>query len=86
MIEKRRKKSSLSRTGSKRKKLASLTKRTLIRAVNKGAHGLTEKEMELLGYVTRIENGWVVRTDKDGNTTKIAKVDIKPLPDKIVLD
>lgn len=67
-------------------KKAPLTKRALVRAINKGTKGLGEKEMRLLGYITRLENGNVVRIDKDGNKTIIAKVEHDPRSKKIILD
>jgi hypothetical protein len=65
---------------------AYLTKRALVRAVNKGTRGLAQQEMDLMGYVTRAEDGWVVRIDKEGNRTRISKIDHGPIPDKIILD
>lgn len=65
---------------------AYLTKRALVRAINKGTKGLAEKEMRLLGYITRLENDDIVRIDKDGNKTFIAKVAHDPVFKKIILD
>lgn len=74
------------KTERKKPETAYLTKRALVRAVKKGTKGLAEEEMELMGYVTRVEDGWVVQIDKEGNKTKVSKVDHGQLPDKIILD
>lgn len=75
------------KTGARKKRdTAYLTKRALVRAVKKGTKGLAEQEMELMGYVTRVEDGWVVQIDKEGNKTRISKVNHGQLPDKIILD
>ena len=46
------------------KETAYLTKRALVRAIKKGTKGLAQEEMDLMGYVTRVEDGWVVHIDK----------------------
>lgn len=63
-----------------------LTKGALIRAINKGTKGLAQKEMDLMGYVTRVEDGWVVHIDKEGNRTRVSKVEHGSVPDKIIVD
>ncbi len=74
------------KTERKKPETAYLTKRVLVRAVKKGTKGLAEQEMELMGYITRVEDGWVVQIDKEGNKTQISKVDEGPSLDQIVVD
>ena len=65
---------------------AYLTKRALIRAIKKGTKGLAQEEMDLMGYVTRVEDSWVVQIDKEGNKTRISKIDEGLISDIIILD
>ncbi len=65
---------------------AYLTKRALIRAINKGIKNLVAEAIEAVGYHVTIKDGWVVKVDAEGNVLeKISK--LKPVKrGKLYLD
>lgn len=86
MIEKSKKKATSRNAEGKRVKKASLTKRALVRAVNKGTRDKAAKAMELMGYVMKVEDGWVIKVDKDGKKTRVSELETEPTPTKIIVD
>ncbi len=65
---------------------AYLTKRALVRAVNKGTRNKAKRAMELMGYVMKVEDGWIIKEDEKGNKTRIAPVDATPNAKDIIVD
>lgn len=73
-----------SKTG--KKSPAYLSKQTLLRAIKKGSRQLQADALRVQGYLITAKDGWVIKVNADGKTTKISR--LKPIthPKKIVLD
>ena len=56
-------------------KTAYLTKRILVSVAKKAIKEASERAMDIMGYVVKAEDGWVIREDRDGTKTKIAKIE-----------
>lgn len=54
---------------------AYLTKRTLVRAINKGSKALKQNAIEVMGYTVVEKDGWVVKEHADGHLEKISKIE-----------
>lgn len=63
---------------------AYLTKRGLIRAINKGTRSLSEEALKIKGRILTVEDGWVVKKDRSGRRERISKLPARP--SKIILD
>lgn len=57
-----------------RKTSAYLSKQTLLRAISKSSRSLSSSAMKQRGFVVTVENGWVVKKDKEGNTQQLQKL------------
>jgi hypothetical protein len=49
---------------------AGLSKKTLIRAVDKGSRNLVKTAVSLRGYSVVVKNGWVVQINESGRVLK----------------
>lgn len=62
-----------------------LTKRVTINLSRLAAVRASKRAMQLVGYIIKTENGWVVRKNSDGTTLKIKKYKT-PTRYQLVLD
>ena len=53
---------------------AYLTTRALERALSKATRNLTEKAMDIQGYVVTMENNWVVKKYKSGRVERMKRI------------
>ncbi len=65
---------------------AYLTKRILVSAARSAIRKASDTAMDVMGYVIKAENGWVIRIDKDGTKKRLSKISQGKKPSKIVLD
>jgi len=70
----------------KKPKTAYLTKRILVSVARAAIRKASDSAMDIMGYVVKAENGWVIREDKDGTKTRLEKISKGKKPSKIVLD
>ena len=63
-----------------------LTTRALQRAVTKGTKNLESEAMDLMGYVVKQKNDWVVKVYADGRVEKISEIKKAKRPKRFVLD
>ena len=69
-----RKAKSISKIVVKEPETAYLTTRALERALSKATRNLTEKAMDIQGYVVTIHNKWVVKKYKDGRVERMKRI------------
>ena len=71
---------------SKKPKTAYLTKRILVSVARAAIRKASDSAMDIMGYVVKAENGWVIRVDKDGTRKRLTKISQGKKPSEIVLD
>ena len=69
-----RKAKSISNIVVKEPETAYLTTRALERALSKATRNLTEKAMDIQGYVVTMENNWVVKKYKSGRVVRMKRI------------
>ncbi len=69
-----------------KKKTAYITKRVLLRASFKAVRLASTKAMRLAGHVVKVQDGWIIRENKDGTIERISKLTPKVKPQEIILD
>ena len=63
----------------------SLTKRVLLRAIQKATRKLSSEAMTLEGFIVQAENGWVIRTDGLGKCERLSRI-VRARNRQIILD
>lgn len=66
-------------------KKAYLTKRVLVRAAGSAIRKASKEAMLKMGYVVLVDNGYVVKVNKDGSKEVLEKLPFLERPSKIVL-
>ena len=65
---------------------AYITKRILLSATRKAFIQASEKAMEIVGYVIKVKDGWLVCENLDGTIEKISKLRPAVKSREVILD
>ena len=63
-----------------------LTKRVLVRAINKATQNLSSSAMQQRGSIVTVEKGWIVKKHSSGKTDKVEKLPTVKRSRRIALD
>jgi hypothetical protein len=85
MAKKAKPKKASKKSGPK-KGIAYLTKRALTRAITKGTKNEESEAIDLIGYIIKEDNGWVIKQYASGKKERISRISGSNSTSQLVLD